>query len=139
MSDLRHHGVLGMRWGIRRYQPYGEGGYNPKKKGLFKGRKKAEKPASTYKSPKDMTDDEIRQAIARRKLELEYDSYFKPTVTESKGRAFVKKTGSKFVNVVAEEAATKVGKGLVQMALKKTLGENENTKEIYKKLYEKQK
>ncbi len=28
-SELYHHGILGMHWGIRRYQPYGHGGYNP--------------------------------------------------------------------------------------------------------------
>lgn len=34
---LMHYGVLGMHWGVRRYQPYGQGGYNPEKKGKFIG------------------------------------------------------------------------------------------------------
>ena len=31
-NELYHHGILGMHWGIRRYQPYGQG-YSPKSKG----------------------------------------------------------------------------------------------------------
>ena len=32
MNELYHYGVLGMKWGVRRYQPYGSGGYTPKSK-----------------------------------------------------------------------------------------------------------
>ena len=37
-KELFHHGVIGMHWGIRRYQPYGQGGYDPKKAGKFIGK-----------------------------------------------------------------------------------------------------
>lgn len=32
-DELAHYGILGMHWGIRRFQPYGEGGYDPDHEG----------------------------------------------------------------------------------------------------------
>lgn len=62
MDTLAHHGILGMKWGIRRFQPYGEGGYNPDNKGKFIGNK----------STKKMTNEELAEATKRKQLENEY-------------------------------------------------------------------
>ena len=61
-NELMHYGVVGMHWGIRRYQPYGNGGYMPKgdiekvKKAMAKARsartKADDKPSSKRRAAK---------------------------------------------------------------------------------------
>lgn len=66
-DELKHWGIKGMRWGIRR---------TPKELGKINDKKKAELEEEKFKTSKKktvskMTDEEISKEISRRKLELD--------------------------------------------------------------------
>lgn len=60
-QSLEHHGILGMKWGVRRYQPYGQG-HNAKRKGKFAGEKKAKEILKAQKAAKRKAKHEARKA-----------------------------------------------------------------------------
>lgn len=69
MSELYHHGVLGMRWGVRRYQPYST---NPRRSGkggeeIGEAKQRAASEKKVYRSLAKKSKAEIRRQRAIKK------------------------------------------------------------------------
>lgn len=123
---LAHHGIKGMKWGVRRSPE--QLGHVPKKKPKFsikikngeKPKKQAEvkskEPSEKKKSVKDMSDEEIRNVINRIELERKYASLTAPQ--QSKGKKIVKEILAKSATNVATKYTTKAMESVVESLLK---------------------
>ena len=105
-QELKHFGIPGMRWGVRRGRNVSTGS-RPKKL-----------------KAKNLTDAELRTKITRMQMENQYNQLSRPKLERGKkivtgvllGMATVRAT--KVLNTAADKGAVKVGKAATELFLK---------------------
>lgn len=130
-NELMHYGIFGMKWGIRRYQPYSVRGRKSGKKGKELGeaaktkfskrdRKRAEKKMrEDVKNRSLLSYKELERKINRLELEKKLRLLTEEELDPGKRAA------KRVLSDVGQDVAKDVLKGTIKTGLRKALGEED--------------
>lgn len=111
-NELSHHGILGMRWGVHK----------------SKQSKTLNKSHSDSQDTSKMTNEELRNAIARKQLLAEYNRINKPAERKSRGKQIAKYTFDRMIL----PAATDIGKQIFTSMMAKMANDKLKLNSEYK-------
>ena len=128
-NELYHHGVKGMKWGVKK-TPVRSSSGNPRKRksntlSLFKKKKTTRNSSVAKSSPeqtksvKDMSDDELQRKIDRARLEQKYLELNPETV--SRGRRIAKSVKDDMIVPAAVDIGKQVAKSIMANVVNKVL------------------
>lgn len=130
-SQLYHHGILGMKWGVRRFQNKDGSLTSDGKRHLEQnskakqGNNKKKKGHTTNKgkSINELSDDELRKRINRLELEKRYEALSKKEqkATMFDGKRFVTQVLENSGKVVATQLSTYVMGNMVNKVAQKNI------------------
>lgn len=131
LDFLEHHGVKGMKWGVRR--PATSTGKKPNRPSAPKGKPKEKPRESSKPDHRTMTNEEMQRVVNRINLESQYKRATTPSTFSSKAKEMLMTAGKQAVQSKMNDITKNVADIALRSTLNAAIGQEMTTAIIGKK------